>query len=154
MSRAFGSNIRRRQLDAQLSDPSLRTLMRPHRGWIREIRESLGMSAAQLAGRIGIRQPTVAKMQRTEIEDTISLKSLRKAADAMDCDLVYAFVPRKSLESILETQAMRRTSEMMKRVEHTMILEAQSRSADVEQRELGELAQDMVRTMNRTLWEV
>ena len=111
------------------------------------------MSAAQLARRMGVSQPTVAKMERTEAADTISLKSLRKAADAMDCELVYAFVPRQTLEATVQAQARRRAAELAGRVEHTMRLEAQGSAGNAVEAEVLELAQEMVRALSRTLWE-
>ena len=130
--RALTQTLRRRQLDRLLAtDASLGTLNTPRQGWIHEIRNVLGMSAAQLAARMGVRQSTVAKMERTEQEETISLQSLRRVAEAMDCTLVYAFVPRKTLEETLLEQARWHARQMVSRVESTMALEAQGRSRKV-----------------------
>ena len=118
--------LRRRQLDKQLAPlRSFARLPRPRDGWIREVRNALGMSARQLGRRLGITQPSVAKFERSEEAETISLKSLRKVAEALDCTLVYAFIPNDSLESTLTRQAERRATEHLERVEHTMRLEAQ-----------------------------
>jgi len=111
------------------------------------------MSARQLAQRLGISQPSVAKFERSEEADTISLKSLRKVAEALDCTLVYAFVPNDSLEATMNQQAERRAAELLQRVEHAMRLEAQGRSNEEIQQERQELAQEMVRTLSRELWE-
>ncbi len=151
MPRIFSNTLRRRQLDTLLKPPLLRTLKRPPKGWIREVRNALGMSAAQLASRMGVSQPTVAKLEHTEADDAITLRSLRKAALAMDCELVYAFVPNTSLESTLETQALQRAATLLRRVEHTMALEAQGRG-DAGEAEVKELAQEMIRTLIRDIW--
>lgn len=146
--------LRRRQLDKQLSPlQSFARLPRPRNGWIREVRNALGMSARQLAQRLGISQPSVAKFERSEEADTISLRNLRKVAEALDCTLVYAFVPNDSLEATLTQQAERRATEHLKRIEHTMRLEAQGRPADEINRARQELAQEMIRTLSRELWE-
>jgi predicted DNA-binding mobile mystery protein A len=146
--------LRRRQLDKQLNPlQSFARTARPRKGWIREVRNSLGMSARQLAQRLGISQPSVAKFERSEEAETISLKSLRKVAEALDCTLVYALVPNDSLEATLTRQAERRAAELLQRIEHTMRLEAQGRPADEIMRERQELAQEMVRTLDRELWE-
>lgn len=146
--------LRRRQLDNQLNplQPFART-SRPRKGWIREVRNALGMTARQLAQRLGISQPSVAKFERSEEAETISLKSLRKVAEALDCTLVYAFVPNDSLEATLNQQAERRASELLQRVEHTMRLEAQGLPAEEIDIERQELAQEMIRTLSRELWE-
>jgi predicted DNA-binding mobile mystery protein A len=151
--RAFGSNLRRRQLDRLLSPPvDLRQFARPREGWIREIRQALGMSASQLARRLSVGQSTVSKLEKTEREETISLRSLTKVAEAMDCTLVYAFVPRLSLEAVVEKQARQRATELVTRVDHTMALEAQNRSQDDRKAEVEELAGDLKRTLSRELW--
>lgn len=110
------------------------------------------MSAAQLAARMEVRQSTVAKMERTEQEETISLQSLRRAAEAMDCTLVYAFVPRQTLEETVRSRARQRAEQFVGRVERTMALEAQERTQDAFQAEVEELAAEMVRTLSRELW--
>lgn len=148
------ANLRRKQLDKIMAEASaFRSLIRPRKGWIREIRNALGMTAAQLGQRLGIRQSSVAKFERSEAEETISLQSLRKVADALDCELVYALVPRSSLETALRKQALRRATEMVERVEHTMRLEAQDRSQEEKEAEITELAEEMVRTLSREIWE-
>lgn len=152
--RTFSSHIRRRQLDRLFSEPiDLRQLLRPAMGWIKEIRTALGMSAAQLARRLGVRQSTIVKLEESEAEETISLQSLRRIAEALDCTLVYAIVPNSSLELVLQNQARRKATERTKRIEHTMLLEAQGRSQDEQQQEIEELAAEMVRTLSRELWE-
>lgn len=152
-SRVPTQTLRRRQLDRALTgNIEIRSLQRPTRGWIHEIRMALGMSAAQLAARMGARQSTVAKMERTEEEEGISLQSLRRAAEALDCTLVYAFVPHESLEATLKLQALRRAEQMVGRVERSMALEAQSRDREVIAEEVEELAAELVRTLSREIW--
>src|SRR5215217_7999866 len=68
---------------------------RPHGGWVRAIRDALGMSAADLAERMGVTQSTVARLESSERDGRIQLDTLQRAADALDCDLVYALVPRR-----------------------------------------------------------
>ena len=148
------ASLRRRQLDKQLTPlQSFAATARPRKGWIREVRDALGMTARQLAQRLGISQPAVAKFEHSEVAETISLKSLRKVAEALDCTLVYAFVPNDSLEATVHRQAERRAGERLQRVEHTMRLEAQGRPAEEINRERQELAEEMIRTLSRELWE-
>jgi predicted DNA-binding mobile mystery protein A len=78
---------------------------RPDRGWVSEIRRALGMTSGQLAARMGQSQPAVSKLERSETTDRVQLDSLRRAADALDCDLVYALVPRTSLEATVRARA-------------------------------------------------
>ena len=71
---------------------------RPHKGWIRAIRDALGMSSTELAARIGVSQQRVSQIEQGELQETITLETLRRAANALDCDLVYVLEPRTSLD--------------------------------------------------------
>ena len=74
--------------------PSVRQ-SKPVRGWIKAIREALGMTAEQLAKRLGVKQPSVVALEQSEAKGTIELATLRRVAEALDCTLVYALVPNK-----------------------------------------------------------
>ncbi len=69
-------------------------IIRPKEGWVRSLRKALGMSSPQLAKRLGISKSQTSQMERMEAEDRITLKQLRRVADSLDCDLIYALVPR------------------------------------------------------------
>jgi predicted DNA-binding mobile mystery protein A len=98
----------------------------PRSGWIRAIRDALGMTAAELAARMGISGASVRAMEETEVSGGIRLSTLRRAAEAMDCTLVYAFIPSESLEHTVEQQARWVLSEQMSRSRQTMALEDQA----------------------------
>jgi len=74
---------------------------RPRSGWARAIRESLGMSAAAFARRLGMSPVGVRKLESAEALDVITLASLRKLAQALDCELHYALVPRTSYARLI-----------------------------------------------------
>jgi predicted DNA-binding mobile mystery protein A len=78
---------------------------RPPRGWIRAIREALGMTSAQLGKRLGVSQPTALAYEKGEMSKSITLDSLERAAHALDCRLVYALVSRKPLQVLAEERA-------------------------------------------------
>ncbi|GAB7005385.1 mobile mystery protein A [Nocardioides sp. AN3] len=98
---------------------------RPHGGWIRAIREALGMTAGDLAERLNVTQSTVTRIEQSERADRIQLETMRRVADALGCDLVYALVPRRSLEDTVMDRARDLARERLGRVEHTMALEDQ-----------------------------
>lgn len=98
----------------------------PPRGWIKAIREALGMTAAQLAARMGVSQATVSSLESSEIRGTVQLANLRRAAEALNCTLVYAFVPNEPLETIVQQRARLVAAESLRPIEHTMLLENQS----------------------------
>lgn len=103
----------------------------PKGGWVRAIREALGMSAADLATRIGVVESAVQRMEAGERVGTTQLATLQRAADALNCDLVYALVPRTPLAAQVTAQAEIKAQVMMHEVTHTMALEAQQVSREV-----------------------
>lgn len=115
--------------------PSIQRLTPPVRGWVRAIREALGMTTAQLAKRLGMRQPSLVAIEQSEAKGTIQLATLRKVAAAMDCTLAYALVPNRPLETNLRDRARNLARERLRAVEHTMLLEQQQLpAADFEAR--------------------
>lgn len=125
----------RRRLDRRLNASSpeeLKTL--PRLGWVRAVRDALGMSTRQLAARMNVAQPTVVHLEQSEANGTIQLATLRRAADAMNCDLVYALVPREgTLEATVLRQAQRRASSVVSAVDRSMALEDQAVTDPAEQ---------------------
>ncbi len=125
---------------------------RPPRGWLRAIREALGMSAAQFARRLHVSQPRISALEQAEIDGTVTLATLRRAAEALDCALVYALVPRQPLETQLMERARAVATEKLARVDHTMRLENQAVSPEELAREHERLAQDLA-AHPRRLWD-
>lgn len=116
----------RQRLDERLSALKPEDRFRaPPKGWIRAIRDALGMTGVQLAARMGVRPQTVEAMEKSEAGGSIQLSTLRRAAEAMDCTLVYALVPNTSLESAVNQRARKMAVRDLRRVAHTMKLEAQ-----------------------------
>jgi predicted DNA-binding mobile mystery protein A len=97
----------------------------PHAGWVRAIRDALGMSAADLAARMNVVESTVLRLEAAERTGRVQLDSLWRAANALDCDLVYVLVPRHQLDRQVNQQARRRAEQTLGRVQHTMVLEDQ-----------------------------
>lgn len=117
----------RNRLDERLSPyRRLAAEPRPHRGWIRAIRDALGMSSAELAHRMGVSQQTIPDLERSEQRETIKLETLERAARALDCDVVYFLVPRRSLEDAVRAQARRQAARHLGRVAHHSRLEDQA----------------------------
>ncbi len=121
----------------------------PVRGWVKAIREALGMTTAQLAGRLGVKQPSVVEMEQSEEKGSIELATLRRAAEALDCRLVYALVPNKPLEATVRERARAFTRRRRGPVEHSMLLEDQkvSRSVDADVK-----LDDVIRETNPSLF--
>jgi predicted DNA-binding mobile mystery protein A len=132
----------------------LQELQRPRLGWVRAIREALGMSSPQLARRVGIKAAqSVEDMQKDEVSGVIKLQTLRKLARALDCELVYALVPRKSLEEIRRDQATSVAKRLIKRVSHSMSLEDQAIGREAEQRQLERRIEKLLAGSPKALWD-
>ena len=122
-------HYRRSQLDLSLTALGDKLPMLPKKGWIAEIRSLLLMTTTQLAQRIGVAQSVVSNFEKSEREKTITLHSLEKIANALECDLHYFFVPKKGLESELLSRAEAIYIQNEKELEHHMRLEGQGTSA-------------------------
>src|SRR5436190_11224005 len=115
----------------------------PVRGWIKALREALGMSTAQLAKRLGIKQPSLVALEQSEAKGTIELATLRRVAAALDCTLVYALVPNKPLEAVVRDRARALARRNLGPVEHSMQLENQKVSTKDSEAQLDELIRGM-----------
>lgn len=124
----------------------------PPVGWVRAIRDGLGLTAAQLARRLGIRPSSVADLEKNEAEGKVTLATLRRAAEAMDCTLVYAIVPKKSLQSMVEEAAEAAAKRELAASLHTMELEAQGVRKRDRRDMLDALAAEIGEAGGRRLW--
>jgi predicted DNA-binding mobile mystery protein A len=123
----------------------------PPSGWIRTIRQVLGMSSSALAKRLGIAHTGLLKLEKGERLGTVSLATLRRAAEALDADFVYAVVPRKALRLTVHARARQLAEERALPVAKSMQLENQGLSSEQIERRIEELARDL-ETRPRELW--
>lgn len=150
---------RHKQLARQQLDKTLglfgfaKGMQLPAKGWIRAVREALGMSGKQLAQRLKVSQPRIPKLEQDEPSGAVTLKTMRQVAEALDCVFVYALVPRTSLEETVRTQARKVVAARMQRVSHTMLLEAQGLSGEEQRASLDAAVEELVREMSRELWD-
>lgn len=125
----------------------------PPKGWVRAVRDALGMTSAQLARRLGIAQPSVIELEQSEAESRITLQTLERAAEALGCRLVYALVPEKPLEETLRERARRVATQKMASVEHTMRLEDQAVRETEPRSELERKLVDELLAKPARLWD-
>jgi predicted DNA-binding mobile mystery protein A len=104
----------------------LANALRPEKGWIKAVREALGMTTAQLGKRLGVSQQRAAMMEKAEVDGSITLKSLEQAAQTLGCRVVYVFYPEEPLTETLRARAEAVADQQMRAVEQTMRLEDQS----------------------------
>jgi len=98
---------------------------RPQRGWLRAIREGLGLTLETVGKKLGQSRRRIQEFEDAEAKDRITLHSLRRVAAAMDCELVYAIVPKTgTISDLAERRAQ--AEEDVRDVEHSMALEKQA----------------------------
>jgi len=143
----------RRALDQKIAElGNFENLVIPKKGWIKIIRESLGMTLEQLAQRIGVVPSNVAIMEKREVEKKLTLETIERAAEALGCRFVYMFVPKKSLEKMVQDQAEKAASEILQNVHHHMKLERQNVSSDTAKEQAESLAFEIKEKMDSRLW--
>lgn len=145
--------LRLRQLDAALTLWREAALPpKPATGWVRAIRDALGMSSAALAHRLQVTDSAVRKLEQAEATDAITLGSLRRAAAALDCELQYALVPRQKLEATLQARALKIAQERVGTVAHSMALEDQAVDSSLTRSHIEELTKTLLAKRTRDFW--
>jgi predicted DNA-binding mobile mystery protein A len=109
------------------------------------------MSSEQLGRRLSLRSQSIDDWEKTEANGSIQLATLRRAADALDCTLVYALIPKTSLEETVQSRARRIAMRELRRVAHTMKLEDQATDDIVQKEQIAEYIRDHVK--ERDLWK-
>lgn len=152
--RAEERAIARKNLDKRLNSlRNLESFARPPKGWVRAIREALGMTTAQLGKRIGVTQSRAFDIEKAEVSGKLTLESLERAAHALDCRLVYTLIPREPLETQAEERALKRARSKLKSTSHSMALEDQRVNAEDEEFQIRELAKRLLEKSGSALWE-
>lgn len=152
--RPYQKQLIREQLENSISRfAKLRGVRRPVKGWLRSIREALGMSGRQYAERLGVSPPRVTALEKSELNGSATIKTMCQAAEALDCVFVYAVFPRESLEGTIRRRAESLVRNRMKRVSHSMLLEAQHLSDSEQQKAFAVEVEKVIRTMPKELWE-
>src|SRR5580700_3999660 len=151
MDKARRTAYSRSKLDERFQElGAVRRFAAPAHGWIKAVRQALGMTTAQLAKRLGVKQPTVVAMEQSEAKGTIELATLRRVAEALDCTLVYALVPNKPLEAMVRDRARMFIRRRRAPVEHSMLLENQAVTGKDAEIRLDEMVRE---TNPRLFWD-
>ncbi len=146
-------NLPLQQLDSALAKWRALPRTRPARGWLRAVRQALGMTTRQLAKRMGVTQSAVVDAERTEAKSAITLATLQRYASALDCELAYALVPKRPLEKIVEERAEKLAREQVMRVRQSMALEKQFTSKKQFKREVTDLQKSLLDGKRSRLWK-
>ncbi len=151
--RSQTATTQRRMIDRKLQGFSRQPT--PQHGWIRAVRESLGLSAAQLAARAGIGTSTLLEIEGREQKEAVTIATLTRIARAMDCNLTYSIVPENAptLDALLDSRALQAARRIIARTASSMALESQTVDARETDAQTELLAKSLKEQNARTLWE-
>jgi len=142
------------QLDASLKRfRPLLELSTPPKGWIRAIRDALGMSGRQLADRLGVSRQREWLIEKDEMTAAVTLKTMRRVAECLDCVFVYGFVPRTSLEQTVGERARQVAQKRFAQASQTMRLEDQGLSKKEDETVFSDMVEELVDTLPSDLWD-
>lgn len=149
----WDKKLTREQLDKKLkilkSAPE-----RPSVGWVKTMREALGMTTAQLAKRVGINRSRITHIEQAETEETLKLSTMNKVADGLGMKFIYGFVPKDSLENSIRLQARKLALKRMERLDHTMRLELQNLSKEGKEKAIDDMVDRILIEGDKELWEI
>lgn len=144
--------LARKNIDRRLSSLNRESLAMPPFGWVRAIREALGMTPQKLGERMGVSRPRVNTIEKAEVSGATTIKTMREAAEAMGCTFVYAIVPTTTLDELVRQQAARKADAELARLHHTMRLENQALTKPDLQMERERLIAELLTGSPRRLW--
>lgn len=124
----------------------------PSEGWIRTTRRALGMSAAQLARRLGKTRALISNTEKAELDGGVTLRTMRSIAEAANCRFVYAFVPKESAEALLQRRAREKAKRRVMEASGHMALEQQTLSQSQMESETERLAEKILKEQQSDLW--
>ncbi len=124
---------------------------RPKHGWARTIRSTLAMPLQFAAKKFGASPQAIFQLEQNEMDETISLKTLRRLAEAIDCELHYALIPhQKSLKKTIQKRAVIKARAMVSEVDKTMSLENQKVKNSKKSEKF--LIKELSENLNTKLW--
>lgn len=138
-----------RALDKKTSSlPDVKNIVPKGNSWINTVREAIGMTAVQLAKRLGVTQPRIAKMEINE--ENLKVCTMKKVAEAMNCDFVYYFKPKTTFQDIVQNQAKKKAEEILLDVNLNMALENQ----DIQTKEaIDDMTADFINGNTKKIWD-
>jgi len=152
-SRSKSAKLLRRQLDERFNLIREAPLQSPRGGWIKTIREALGMTATQLAKRLGISLAGLSKIEASERKGTITLSTLKKAADVLGCRVVVSLVPLEPLEETVKKRAREVANRISQRSQLHMQLEDQGLSGRFQAAQAEDSYEELMSKLAEKLWE-
>jgi len=146
----------RRQIDKNLEHLDISHEIRhpPKNGWLKIIREALGMTASQLSRYIKISPAGVSKAEKNEELGNITLNTMKKFAEKLECEFVYFLIPKEgSLSKTVEKKTLQYSIKINDQASHTMSLEEQGISDSEKKMHLMEIYQELLRSNSNKIWD-
>ncbi len=153
MSKSLFNSLKMAQFIEKTNKFRLAKLPKAPKSWISYFRSSLNISQDQLAKKLRLSQPGFRKLEQSELAGTITLASLKRVAAEFDCDLIYAFVPRKNMHAIIKSKALEAAITDLSTIDHSMSLEAQQIGRNKLKSRVKAYADDLIATMDKRLWD-
>ncbi len=143
------------QLDKKITEYApLKQVALPPTGWIKAVRNALGMSLQQLGNKLSITRQSMQEIEQREKDGSITIKSLKEVARAMDMQLVYGFVPNDgSLDALIDRRAKELARQIVLRTSNTMKLEDQQNSNQRIENAIQERSNALKNEMPKILWD-
>lgn len=132
---------------------SIKNIPVPKSGWIRAIRKSLGMTITQLAKRLKVSTERISYLEKNEASGSVTINSMRKVANQLDCIFVYGIVPRENLKQIITKRAESVAKKIINNSSHTMILEKQNLPENEEKNMYNSKVKELINSLPKYLWE-
>jgi predicted DNA-binding mobile mystery protein A len=129
-----------------------RELYVPKEGWIRTVRKALRMSGVQLAVRMRVTKSLISNIEKAELSGKITIKKIQQIAEAMDCQFVYAVVPKKNVQEIINYHARKKAQEIVEKANKHMALEDQTLSNEEIEYEIDRLKQEILQELPSEIW--
>jgi predicted DNA-binding mobile mystery protein A len=126
----------------------------PPEGWIHTVRAALGMSVIQLASRLNVSRALIARAEKAELNNAVTLKTMNKFAEAMGCRFVYAIVPKENIDALILKQARLKAKYLVNKANIQMALEDQLLSDEKIQFEIDRLTQEIINGKHSDLWDI
>jgi predicted DNA-binding mobile mystery protein A len=143
--------MRAKQIETQLK--GLSKLSRPEIGWVKTIRETLGMNTRQLGKRCNVSSERIIRIESDEIEGRTTLATLEKIAQAMNCRLVYAIVPNDGMIEFIEKTAEDKAKTQLQQTSHHMALEDQKISIELMKQQIHFLKEELLKNNIKHIWD-
>jgi predicted DNA-binding mobile mystery protein A len=132
---------------------SLTGLKTPPEGWLRTVRNALGMSGAEVAKKMSVTRARVTQAEHAELTGGVTLKSMQATAEAMGCRFVYAIIPSSGrIEDIIMAQARKKATAIVGTASKHMALENQALPEDKNAQEVERLTREIAREMPPDFW--